>query len=102
MGTDSERFTKLRGLALDGVAVDEAQDHSSLSEIVKETLSPATGRVDGWFLIAGTPPKDGAHDWITLYTEARSKGMALTHTTLECPRYTEKQLKRWCDDQRWP
>lgn len=96
LGTDNQNFEDFRGMALHGCVVDEAQDHGELRYIVESVLDPAVLRVGGWFVISGTVPRDGSHEWISLYRQAQAAGCAINKTIHDCPRYTQTEKERFC------
>jgi hypothetical protein len=95
LGVDSERFDVIRGRALHGVLIDEAQDIEQLEHIVKSVLEPAAARVDGWVILSGTSPKKARNEFVGFINEAHGLGTALVYTIHQCPRYKPAQIEEW-------
>jgi hypothetical protein len=95
LGVDSERFDLIRGRALHGCFIDEAQDIDQLDQVVREVLDPCVLRVNGWMILAGTVPQDGGHDFVQFVREAQGAGNAVVKTIYDCPRYSAEDIEKW-------
>jgi len=79
-GSESGHYEKLRGGYSHIAIIDEAQDVSDLSDVVKSVLLPTTLTTNGKVLLAGTPPKNSDHEFIGFVETAELRGSLIRKT----------------------
>ncbi len=90
-GTDSGHAEKLRGGDSHLAIVDEAGSCSDLNDLIKSVLLPTTLTTNGKVILAGTPPKEEDHDFITFIEQAELRGSLIKKTFLDNDRLTNEQ-----------
>ena len=89
-GSESGHAEKLRGAGADLCIVDEAGVCSDLSNLVSYILLPTTAHTRGKVLIAGTPPKESEHDFISYIESAEAEGSLVRKTIYDNSLLTEE------------
>lgn len=92
-GSDSGNAEKLRGGSSDIAIIDETQDVDDLGNIIKSVLLPTTLTTRGKILIAGTPPKETDHEFVTYIEDAEEKGSLIKRTIYDNPRLTAEDIE---------
>jgi hypothetical protein len=82
-GTDNGNAENLRGTASHLNLIDEAGFCDDLNYILKSILIPQTLTTGGKTLLASTPPKTPAHDFVTIAQECESEGFYKTYTIFD-------------------
>lgn len=90
-GTESGHAEKLRGGGAYIAIVDEAQDCSDLTNLVKSIMLPTTLTTKGKVLLSGTPPKESDHEFINFIEEAEVRGSLIKKSINENTRLTQKE-----------
>lgn len=90
-GTDNGHAEKLRGGDSHLAIIDEAGSCSDLNDLIKSILLPTTLTTSGKIIIAGTPPKEEDHDFISYIEQAELRGSLIKKTIHDNVRLTEEQ-----------
>lgn len=93
-GSENKNVDKLRGGECDIAIIDETQDVSDLSYAINSVLLPTTLTTNGKILMAGTPPKEMDHEFITYIKDAEFKGSLIRRTVYDNPRISKEDLER--------
>lgn len=88
-GSEAGHYNRLRGGSSWIAIVDEAQDVTDLGEVIQSVLLPTTLTTKGKILLAGTPPKNADHDFIS-YIEKAEFNKTLVRKTV----YDNKSLTK--------
>lgn len=92
-GCDGGRAENVRGGSSNLCIVDEAGFVSrDLEYIVNSILLPTTSTTDGKIILASTPPKSVAHEFIYFMNKARFEDSLITQTIFDCPLYTKDKI----------
>lgn len=86
---------RLRGTASDINIVEEGGSIPDLGYVVRDILQPQTISTGGLTLLASTPPKSPAHDFVTIAREAQARGSYAHRTIYDCPRYTPATVEQF-------
>lgn len=97
-GTDSGHAEKLRGGSSTISIVDEAQDCSGLINLVRSILLPTTLTTNGKIILAGTPPKETDHEFLSYIEEAEDRGSIIKKTVFDNSRLTKKQIEDFIEE----
>lgn len=92
-GSESGHYEKLRGGYSHIAIIDEAQDVSNLSDVVKSVLLPTTLTTNGKVLLAGTPPKNSDHEFISFVETAELRGSLIRKTIYDNTMITPENLE---------
>ncbi len=90
-GTDSGHAEKLRGGDSHLAVIDEAGSCADLNDLIKSILLPTTLTTSGKIIIAGTPPKEEDHDFISYIEQAELRGSLIKKTIHDNVRLTQQQ-----------
>lgn len=93
-GSEAGNAEKLRGGECDIAIIDETQDVSDLINVVNSVLLPTILTTSGKILMAGTPPKDFEHPFVSYIEEAETKGALIKRTVYDNPRITPEELEK--------
>lgn len=91
-GTDNGRAESIRGGESHLCIVDEAGFCDDLSYVVKSILLPTTTTTKGKIILASTPPKSAAHDFVKFMREAEYKGSFVKKTIFDNPRLSKDDI----------
>jgi hypothetical protein len=84
-GTDNGNYESLRGTASNLNLIDEAAFADELDYILRSILMPQTLTTGGKTLLASTPPKTPAHDFVGIYQECEREGYTQKFTIFDNP-----------------
>lgn len=94
-GLDGGRAESIRGGSSHLAIIDEAGLVSDLKYIVNSIILPTTTTTKGKIILASTPPKTSAHDFITNYANrARIQGNLVTKTIYDNPNIDASELEK--------
>lgn len=93
-GSESGNAEKLRGGNSDIAIIDEAQDVSDLQNVIQSILIPTTLTTKGKVLMAGTPPKETDHEFVSYIEEGESRGSLIKRTIYDNPRINQDDIER--------
>jgi len=99
-GTDKGHAESLRGPEADLCIVDEAAFvECSLDYLVKDILQPQLiYSKSGKVIIASTPPKSPAHEFVTYVSQADAQGNYIRKTIWENPLLTKSRILEFADE----
>lgn len=97
-GTDQGNAENLRGTEADLAVVDEAGFIDELDYLIQDILLPQTLTCNGRILIASTPPKTPAHEYIQVYLEAFTRGASITKTIYDNPLITKATIEEYMQE----
>ena len=92
-GSENGHARKLRGGNCHLAIIDEGQDVTELSEVIKGDLLPTTLTTKGKLLIAGTSPKNPNHEFVTWIQNAEMDGTLVKKTIYDNPRLTKEDIE---------
>jgi hypothetical protein len=92
-GSDSGHAERLRGGRSHIAFVDEAGDVKDLDYILTSILLPTTLTTEGRILIAGTPPKESEHDFLSIIERSEKEGSLIKRTVFDNPRISKEELE---------
>lgn len=92
-GSENKNVDKLRGGSAHIAIIDEAQDVSGLDYAIKSVLLPTTLTTGGKVLLAGTPPQNMDHDFISYIEQAQATGILIIKTLFDNPRMTPELIE---------
>ena len=93
-GSESGNAEKLRGGNSDIAIIDEAQDVSDLQNVIQSILIPTTLTTKGKVLMAGTPPKETDHEFVSYIEEGEARGSLIKRTIYDNPRINQEDIER--------
>lgn len=93
-GSENKNVDKLRGGECTIAIIDETQDVGDLDYAINSVLLPTTLTTKGKILMAGTPPKEMDHEFISYIKDAEFKGSLIRRTVYDNPRITVEQLEK--------
>lgn len=91
-GADSGHAEKLRGADSHLCLIDEAGSIDRLDYIIKSILLPTTLLTKGKIILAGTPPVESEHDFLTYIEMAEFNGSLVKKTIYDIPRLTPEMM----------
>jgi hypothetical protein len=97
-GFDDGRAENYRGRKKHLVIVDEAGFIDDLRYVTKSILNPMLKTTRGRMLMASTPPKTPAHDFVALFREYEARGATAKKTILEDPSVTPEDIDRIAEE----
>ena len=98
-GCDNGNAENLRGTSADLGIIDEAAFVDDLDYVVKDILMPQLMYNDaGRIIIASTPPKSPAHDFVRYVMEAQTKDAYVHKTIWDNPRLQLKEILEFAEE----
>lgn len=92
-GSENKNAEKLRGGSAHIAIIDEAQDVSDLDNVIQSILLPTTLTTKGKVLLAGTPPQNMDHEFISYIERAEATNCLIKKTIYDNPRITPEDLE---------
>lgn len=99
-GTDNGHSEKLRGGDSHISIVDEAGSCDDLEYLVQSILIPTTLITRGKVILAGTPPEEPDHEFITFIESADLRGSLVKKTIYDNPRLTKEMIDEMAKEMK--
>lgn len=97
-GTDQGNAENLRGTEAKLAIIDEAGFCDELDYLIDDILLPQTITCNGRILIASTPPKTPAHEYVQVYLEAVTRGACIEKTIYDNPLVTPALIEEYMEE----
>lgn len=97
-GTDQGNAENLRGTEAKLAIIDEAGFCDELDYLIQDILLPQTLTCNGRILIASTPPKTPAHEYVQVYLEAVTRGACVEKTIYDNPLVTPELIREYMQE----
>ena len=97
-GTDNGNAENLRGTTSHLNLIDEAGFCDDLQYVLTSILLPQTLTTNGKTLLASTPPKTPAHDFVGIAQECEAQGFYRTYTIFDNKALTQETIDRYAKE----